>query len=59
MRVAAVTGLLQTESWGGPGRRRSIPRCRFLTPESDVKSCVYVPAPWRERERARERGRDG
>lgn len=53
LRVAAVTEWLQKESWGGPGGRRSeYHAVGFLTPELDVKSCVYVCAPWRERDRA-------
>lgn len=55
--MAAVTGRLQKESWGGPGGRRSeYHAVGFLTPELDVKSCVYVRAPWRERERDRANG---
>lgn len=54
LRVAAVTGRLQKESWGGPGGRRSeYHAVGFLTPELDVKSCVYVRAPWRVRETER------
>lgn len=38
--------------WPG-GRRSEYHAVGFLTPELDVKSCVYVRAPWRMRETER------